>query len=59
MPTLANTNNKNKLLFSINTGKVAQFWAAVALTRADSPRGRMSHPTGCVCRIHPLPLANL
>lgn len=59
MPTLANVNNKNKLLSSVNTGRVSQFWVAVALTTADSPRGRVSHSTGCVCRIHPLPLANL
>lgn len=53
----ASISNKAKLLFSIYPGRDAQFWAAV--TTADSPRGRMSHSTGCVCRIHPLPLANL
>lgn len=59
MPTAASINNKTKLLFSVDPGRDAQYWAAVAVTTSDSPPGRMSHSTGCVCRIHPLPLANL
>lgn len=56
---MASINNKTKLLFSVDLGRAAQYWVAVAVTTSDSPPGRVSHSTGCVCRIHPLPLANL
>lgn len=58
MPTVASIN-KTKLLFGVDPGRDAQYWVAVAGATSDSPPGRVSHSTGCVCRVHPLPLANL